>query len=421
MTQFDIRSPEFNDIRYSVYEELIKNDPVHWHEPMNSWLITKFSDIQMLAKSPKASTASLIDDKLTDENLELGEGTRQVLSVIRTWMIYNENPTHGRLRKFMNQSFKRDHIERVLPYIKDIINERLQRAVEHDNQTLELDIIDTFAHPVPAQILKDMLGLDEIDLEYFLTWSDSIALFMQDFVVSPVPNNETAKQTASDMEDMVQAFRSAIQLRQEAPKNDLLSFLVQQIEGDSPEITEQELCNQLIHLIFGGHKIPQFVIGNTLNLLFQHPDVMQKVLNDEITILSVINEAMRVEGPIQYITRHATEDFELRGKQIKTGDSLFLVLGAGNRDGEVFDNPNTFNPSAGHRNNLAFGSGAHVCIGTSLVVSELEEIFKALLGAGYSMLPQFDIQSPDWTHNATFHGINSMPIKLEPRLIDAAE
>ena len=412
---FDLSASEFNTVRYEQYAQLLAEEPVFWYEPMQSWLVCRFDQIQQVIKSGETTTDFLIEDKIRNCGDELGDGTREVLEVVRTWMVYNDGATHARLRKFMNQTFAKHHIDRVLPSIKDVINDRLDAAIHGQQGAIELDIVKTFAHPVPAQILKDMLGLDEISLDDFLVWSDSIALFMQDFVVSPIPNNEIAVQTAIDLKEMVAAFEKSIALRKQTPKNDLLSTLVAALETTPHEITETELCYQLIHLIFGGHKIPQFVISNTLNLLFQTPAVLNQLREGTISIRDVVNESMRVEGPIQFITRHAIADFEIGGKQIAKGDSIFLMLGAANRDPNAFEAPNEFAPSKKRRNSLAFGSGAHVCIGASLVVAELEEIFSALLGSGYEIEPLYDIDLPDWTCNATFHGINRMPIILTRR------
>lgn len=413
---FDLASPHFNLERYDRYAQLLSDESVYWHEPMKSWLICRFDHIQQIIKSGNTTTDFLIEDKVRNSGDTLGGGTREVLDVVSTWMIYNDGATHARLRKFMNQAFAKPHIDRVLPSIKDIIHDRLAAATKGQSGALELDIVDTFAHPVPAQILKEMLGLDEIPLDDFLRWSDSIALFMQDFVVSPVPNNDIAVQTARDLGTMVEAFRHSIALRKQTPRNDLLTSLVAALETSPHKLTETELCYQLIHLIFGGHKIPQFVIANTLNLLFQNPHVMQQLRDGTVSIRDIVNESMRVEGPIQFITRHATESFELGGKTIAKGDSIFLMLGAANRDPLAFDNPNSFEPAMKRRNSLAFGSGAHVCIGATLVVAELEEIFAALLNADFDLRPLYDIHAPDWTHNATFHGITKMPIAMVRQL-----
>ncbi|MCR8826539.1 cytochrome P450 [Pseudosulfitobacter koreensis] len=417
---FDLASSEFNSVRYEIYGKLLTDEPVFWYEPMQSWLVCRFDHIQQVIKSNESTTDFLIEDKIANSGDALGDGTRAVLDIVRTWMIYNDGATHTRLRKFMNQAFAKHHIDRVLPNIKQIIDTRFAQAIQGQTGPVELDIIETFAHPVPAQILQDMLGLDEISLEDFLRWSDSIALFMQDFVVSPVPNNDIAVQTALDLQAMVDAFRASIQLRKHKPRNDLLSALVTALETSEHRLTEDELCYQLIHLIFGGHKIPQFVISNTLNLLFQNPDVADKLRDGTVDIRSVINEAMRVEGPIQFITRHATTDFELGGKKIAKGESIFLMLGAANRDPLCFDQPDRFAPDLKRRNSLAFGSGAHVCIGATLVIAELQEIFDALLNSEFDLTPLYDVNAPAWTENATFHGITRMPIALQRKTASVA-
>lgn len=409
---FDLSSPHFHAERYGVYSYLLREEPVFWYEPMHSWLVCRFDDIQQVIRAGAVTTDFLIADKVRNSGDALGGATRAVLDVVRTWMIYNDAETHARLRRFMNQAFARTHIDRVLPGIKAIIQARLHAAVGHRRAGAVLDLVETFAHPVPAQILRDMLGLDEIPLTDFLRWSDSIALFMQDFVVSPVPNNMIAIQTARDLESMAAAFRQSIASRRRLARNDLLSSLVSGLDRPPAMITEGELCYQLIHLIFGGHKIPQFVIANTLHLLFQHSDVMQQIRDGAISLRDVVQESMRFEGPIQFITRHALQDFDLGGKTIRKVDSIFLMLGAANRDPAAFDEPNRFAPGLKRRPSLAFGSGPHVCIGATLVISELEEILAALLRSQQEIQPLYNLAAPEWSDNATFHGINTMPVRL---------
>lgn len=407
--QFKIDAPEFSEQRYDVYKYLRENDPVHWYEDMDTWLIMKHDDVMELSKSEKMVTDILVRAKM--ENDTSGdENVKTIVNNISQWMIYNENPYHARIRTYMNRVFKKEHIDKVIPEIKSIVDMYFDQYKGLE----KLDFSATLAHRIPAQILAKMIGLDEIDLETFLKWSDSIALFMQDFVVSPVANKEIAKETALDMEDMKAAFVKAIDRRIEEPQNDLLTDLALGIE--EYDISRDELVLQLIHLIFGGHKIPQFVMCNLLHCLFNNPEIIENIKNNDISYLrKVIDEVMRFESPIQYITRHASCDFELRGKQIKKGDSVFLMLGSANRDEDVFDAPDEFNPSRTKGKHTSFGGGIHVCIGAALVNAEIREIFRNLFESDVDIESDYDLSEPKWTQNATFHGLLEMNIRFKEK------
>ncbi|MFD2424215.1 cytochrome P450 [Ralstonia solanacearum] len=173
---------------------------------------------------------------------------------------------------------------------------------------------------------------------------------------------------------------------------------------------------QLIHLIFGGHKIPQFVLANTLHLLFKNPQYMlhgEEATFDKVSKL--VDESMRVESPIQFITRHAVDDFELNGQRIKKGDSIYLMLGSANRDPEVYSDPDTFQPYAPKRKGIHYGTGPHVCIGAALAGVTIAEILCSFLQATRSVEALYDLDHPEWTRNDTFHGVARMPVKAEYR------
>ncbi|WP_119344366.1 cytochrome P450 [Facilibium subflavum] len=409
MAAFNLSDIEFNEIRYDVYKDLRSKEPVYWYEPMKSWLVMRHDDITKLLRGNVLSTNFLIEDKLDSKKIKLDDNIIAIRDTIKKWMIYNDAPEHTRLRKYMNTAFKKVYIQNVMPNIETIIQSKL----ESSDIGNEFDFVENFAHPTPALILSKMFGLDEIDLDTFVSWSDSIANFMQDFVVSPIPSSTIAKETAKDLLAMKEAFQLAIQLRKEKPKNDLLSQLVKALGNDGSSIDSDDLMLQLIHLIFGGHKIPQFVMSNLLHCLLLQPNMLQAVLSNTSELLpSAIAESMRYESPIQFITRHAREDILLHGKRIKKGDSIYLMLGSANRDENVFHEPDVFNLNRPLNKHISFGSGIHTCIAAAFVKDELEAIFKSFFKGSSSIVVEYNLQSPSWTNNATFHGILRQPIRI---------
>lgn len=409
MTYFSLSDPAINENRYDIYADLRKKEPVYWYEPMNSWLVMRHSDIMKLLRSKQVTTNYLIQDKLENPKAKIDENVIEIKDTIKQWMIYNEGEQHTRLRKFMNMAFKRSYIDDVMPEIANIIKSQMSSV---DLTTL-IDFVESFAHPIPAKILCSMIGLEELNLDTFIGWSDSIANFMQDFVVAPTPDPIIAKETAKDLLSMKEALRSAIISRKLHPRSDLLSYLVAELEVNKAPITDEELMLQLIHLIFGGHKIPQFVMSNLMHCLFVRPELLNDVIKNPCELLDgAIHEVMRYESPIQFITRHATEDFTLHGKTINAGDSIYLMLGSANRDEEIFEKADTFDITRPKSKGLYFGSGAHTCIGAALVKDELTAIFNQLLVGTNSIEPLYDLENPNWTNNATFHGILDQHMKI---------
>lgn len=212
---------------------------------------------------------------------------------------------------------------------------------------------------------------------------------------------------------MKAALRNAIAIRKVSPKDDLLSDLAIATSQEQAAITEEELMLQLIHLIFGGHKIPQFVLSNTLHLLMLNPQFL-RLGQDTIyeDVLKAVDESMRLESPIQFITRHAVSDFDLDGKKIRKGDSVYLMLGAANRDSTVYAEPDRFMPGEAKRKGVHYGTGPHVCIGAALASVTIAEILTHFLKSLASVTPMYDLIKPDWTRNDTFHGVSTMPLSV---------
>lgn len=379
---------------------------------MNSWFITRFQDVSHLLRSGELKTSHLIQDKIN--NLKEGESAhfKEIVDIISTWMIYNDKPDHTRLRKFMNQAFMRKELDIIKPEIARITQDLILKIKAENNETV--DFAESIAHPLPAMILCKMLGLDESEVGRFIKWSDAIADFMQSFVVSAVPDKNISSVTKTNMREMFEFLHSVIASRRVEPKNDLISRLANSEKfTDEDMLSDSEIAAQTVHLIFGGHKIPQFMLTNMLHSLLTHPEQLKALKNDNTLLDNALMESMRFEGPIQYVTRHASIDFTLHGKKIKKDDSVYLFLGAANRDAEAFLYPDMFDIRRDNTgNHVAFGGGYHACIGAAFVRMELNVILDSIFSEFNEIEANYDLANPDWSHNPTFHGIKSMSLKL---------
>ncbi|AKH63652.1 MULTISPECIES: cytochrome P450 [Photorhabdus] len=413
MEQFSVYGDTYLNDRYSVYERLRNEAPAYFSKEMNSWFITRYEDVSSLLRSNDLITSHLIQEKL--DNLKEGESEhfKEIIDIISTWMIYNDRPVHTRLRKFMNQAFMRKELEIIKPEIAKITHTLIQKIT--DSGCTEIDFVEEIAHPLPAMILCKMLGLDESEAGKFIKWSDDIADFMQNFVVSSVPDKGVSDITKKSMREMFDFLFETIKSRRNIPRNDLISRLANSEKfEDGAMLGDAEIAAQTVHLIFGGHKIPQFMLTNMLHCLITHPEQMEALKQDSSLLDNALMESMRFEGPIQYVTRHASKDIVLHGETIKKYDSVYLFLGAANRDPRAFQYPDMFNIQREEKlNHVAFGGGYHACIGAAFVQMELNVILEGLFGAFKDIQSNYNIQSPDWSHNPTFHGIKSMSIKVK--------
>ncbi|PET76920.1 cytochrome P450 [Bacillus sp. AFS001701] len=408
--QFSLNSKEYYENRYELYERLRNDAPVFWHEEMQSWFITRYEDVSKNLLGDKFISSNVIPNKMS--NLAEGEDQhfKDIIDIIKTWMVYNDRPVHSQLKGYMNRAFLVNEIDLIAPEIQKIVSSIVDKVLEKNISSF--DFVKEIAHPIPAMVLCKMLGIPGEEVYRFIKWSDDIALFMQDFVVSHVPSKEISEQVRGSVREIWTYLSDAIAERRKEKKNDLLSRLISETPGEDGELTDDQLIAQTMHLIFGGHKIPQFVLSNTLHLLFKNQDVLEMLKNDMSLLPKVLDETMRLEGPIQYIVRHASNDIELHGQQIKKNDSVYFFLASAGRDERVFANPDKMDISRTGFRHVAFGGGYHTCIAAAFARVEIMEILKEVITRFPTIDSLYDLENPEWTANPTFTGMIHMQVKI---------
>ncbi|XRG79058.1 cytochrome P450 [Rossellomorea sp. GAMAL-10_SWC] len=408
--QFSLNSKEYYENRYELYERLRNDAPVFWHEEMQSWFITRYEDVSKNLLGDKFISSNVIPNKMS--NLAEGEDQhfKDIIDIIKTWMVYNDRPVHSQLKGYMNRAFLVNEIDLIAPEIQKIVSTIVDKVLEKNISSF--DFVKEIAHPIPAMVLCKMLGIPGEEVDRFIKWSDDIALFMQDFVVSHVPSKEISEQVRGSVREIWTYLSDAIAERRKEKKNDLLSRLISETPGEDGELTDDQLIAQTMHLIFGGHKIPQFVLSNTLHLLFKNQDVLEMLKNDMSLLPKVLDETMRLEGPIQYIVRHASNDIELHGQQIKQNDSVYFFLASAGRDERVFANPDKMDISRTGFRHVAFGGGYHTCIAAAFARVEIMEILKEVITRFPTIVSLYDLENPEWTANPTFTGMIQMQVKI---------
>ncbi|MEU7283420.1 cytochrome P450 [Streptomyces sp. NPDC045431] len=414
LEQFSLYDERFQDGRYEIYDALRTREPVFWHEETRSWFITRYVDVSAHLVGDAFLTGPLVRNKM--RNVPPGEEGRfqDIVDIVSAWMVYNDRPVHTRLRSHMNRAFWSREIDLIRPEIRRIVSEQLDLVLERTGGSF--DFVEAVAHPVPAMVLGRMLGIPAEEVERFIGWSDDIAAFMQDFVVKAAPDRETGARTRRSLREIVGFLTRAIEERRRSPRNDLLTRLVVRDADDSGgpgALTDAEVIRQTIHLVFGGHKIPQYLLSNCLHLLLAHPREFAALKADRARVSATVEECIRLEAPLQYVTRHAKDDIELHGRRIRGGDSVYFFLGAAGRDPEAFEDPGVFRPGRTGRRHLGFGGGYHACIAAAFARAEVEEVLLGLLDRMPGVAARYDLSRPRWTPNPTFHGIVTMPVEAE--------
>src|ERR1700704_542570 len=208
------------------------------------------------------------------------------------------------------------------------------------------------------------------------------------------------------MQDFFNYFNALIEDRRANPAEDLASTIANgTIDGDPVGIVEA--MSYYVIICTAGHDTTSSAMAGGVQALIEHPEEMQRLRDDPGLVDSAVDEIIRWTTPVKHFMRTATEPYEVRGHRFEPGDMLLLSYPSANRDEEVFDEPFRFDVARSPNAHLAFGFGAHYCLGAKLAKMEI----KALLTELIPRLRSIELAGkPDLTHTTFVGGLKHLPI-----------
>jgi cytochrome P450 len=351
---------------HDVWTRLRAEDPVAWFEPENLepfWAITKHADICEIARQPtifsSAQGITLIPKGAVIPPSEI--------------LVMLDPPKHGQVRRVANRRFtpramneRRDHIERISSQILD----------DALGSSGELDFIEQISAPFPLAVIAWILGVPSDDWTLLFDWSN--AVIGKEDPEYRLPG-ETAGQTAKRARGALRGYlQGLLDERRRDPQDDFMSELLEgEIEGQP--LTDDQLVSYCELLVEAGNETTRNAVSGGLVAFAEHRDQWDALKERPELLPDAVEEILRWVSPITHFIRIATEDYELRGKTIRKGDQVALYFASANRDEEVFDDPFTFRIDRHPNHHIAFGFGAHFCMGAHVARVELETIYRHLL------------------------------------------
>jgi cytochrome P450 len=198
--------------------------------------------------------------------------------------------------------------------------------------------------------------------------------------------------------------QSMVDLKRKSPSDDLATTWAND-DLDGERLTDDEINWFFLFLV--QEEGARVLLASGLQLLFDHPDQRDKLMSDiDGYLATAIEEMLRFSTPVPFFKRTVMEDTTIRGQHMKAGDRVVLFYGSANRDEEVFDNPNTFDITRDPNPHLAFGFGAHECLGKHLARVELAVMFRELLTLAPNIMPNGDVERM----KALVAGMYRMPV-----------
>jgi unspecific monooxygenase len=304
----------------------------------------------------------------------------------RNQMMENEPPVHTRLRRPVAKAFARGHIERLRPRVREIAADLL---VDLDPQGF--DIIEGYAEPLPVLVIADLLGVPRSYAHDLRDWSQAIVRMYE-----VAPPQETVDDAVRAAQDFAGLVRELVGERRAQPADDLITDLV------ATELTEDEVVAAVVLLLNAGHEASVNVFGNGLAAM------LRRGLRPGADVPATVEEMLRFDSALQLFERTAMEDVEVGDILVEDGQKIAALLGAANRDPEVFDQPDEFRVDRDPNNHLAFGVGVHFCLGAPLARMELAESLPAL----FETFPDLSLAGePESRGTFVLRGYRTLPVR----------
>ena len=391
-----------NNVMWSYFERLRKEDPVHYcKRPFDMgmgefldeeigpyWSITKYNDIMDVDTNHKVFSS--------EPAITLFDPREEFTTPM---FIAMDPPKHDIQRKAVNPVVAPNNLKNM----EGLIRERTQNVLDSLPKNEPFDFVKSVSIELTTQMLATLFDFPFEDRYKLTRWSDVATARPGDGII------ENDEQRYGELYECLEYFTKLWNERVNSePKTDLISMLAHNPLTRNME--PMEYLGNLILLIVGGNDTTRNSMTGGIVALNENPDQYEKLRDNHDLIYSMVPEIIRWQTPLAYMRRTALEDVEIRGKKIKKGDKVVMWYVSGNRDEEVIDNPNSFIIDRERpRNHLSFGFGIHRCVGNRLADMQLEILWEEIMKRFKNIKVMGE---PERVNSSFVKGYLSLPVKI---------
>ncbi len=317
-------------------------------------------------------------------------------------MLNLDPPDHTRLRALVSKAFTPRTVERLRPRVQVLVDEALSQADERGGR---IELVDALAFPVPFQVISDMLDMPTERASELRDWSQVLTLALE-----ASATDQDLANAGWAVEQIIGFLVPVIEHRRTHLGDDVLSALIV-AEESGDRLTLPELISTVVLLYVAGHETTVNLIGNGALALARHAD-QRSLWRSVGTVLdsNAIDEILRYDGPVQQTIRVPLVDMSIGDGVIPAGHRVLTLLGAANRDADVFDHPDDLrldrDSAARH---LSFAQGIHYCLGSALARLEAQ----VALGTMVRRYEHWEVlEKPSWRDRLTIRGVDRLVLGL---------
>lgn len=384
---------------------LRQHDPLRWLEPEGFdpfWNVTKYDDIkeiegrkQIFINDPRPT----LGPKGLTELMQQMTGRKHLVRSL----VQMDDPDHAKYRMLTQSWFMGANLRKLQADVDALAKMYVDRLVGFGG---ECDFVKDVAIWYPLRVIMSILGVPEEDEALMLKLT-------QELFGSTDPDVQRSFEPQDFLgvvEDFEAYFAELTRARRANPTDDVASVIANAAFDGQP-IPEHDANGYYMIVATAGHDTTSASTAGGLLALMQNPGQMEKLRADpEGMMPTAVDEMIRWVSPVRHFMRTATEDYEIRGKTIREGESAILWYPSANRDEEVFAAPFEFRVDRRDAKQLAFGFGAHVCLGQHLARMEISALFRELL----NRVESFELAGePQYTQATFVGGLKSLPIRFK--------
>ena len=342
---------------YPFYRAMRHSAPVYQVPGAGFFIVSRYADILHVLSHPKFSSPGSrlgVDTRAPDDVMEILSQGYPPMDTLLT----NDPPVHSRFRALVNKAFSARRVATLEPKIRQIANELIDRFIGDG----KVELVSQFAIGLPLTVIADALGVSHSDMDDFKRWSDDAVAQIGGMI-----GHQRQLECAHSLIEFQRYFAARLEERKSALRDDLTTDLLNaRLDGTKP-LDVAEMLNIIYQLLIAGNETTTNLIASAMMLLVRNPDQMRLVIEDPSLIPNMIEEALRLESPVQCLFRVAKTASEIAGVKIPEGARLAVMYASGNRDEAEFPDPDRFDMRrANARTHLGFGQGEHFCIGAAL-------------------------------------------------------
>ena len=378
-------------------------DPADLPPARGYYAVTRYADVAQISKNPQDFCSGQGSVSVRDMPPDIAE--------LFGSMIAMDDPRHARIRGIVSRRFTPKALEKLL----DSVDETAQEILDNVAPKGEVDFVEEISAPLPLLIICDMMGIPRSQYPEVLH-NSNVILSAGDPEYFPAGENPRDILIGAGM-SLLGLMNELAEERRKNPTDDLTSQLIHAgEEGEDDRLTPQELSSFFILLVVAGNETTRTALSHGMYQLTRNPDQREILKRDlEGVTPTAVEEIVRYASPVTYMRRTATRDgVEVGGQQFEEGDKFVMFYGSGNRDEEIFDDPDRFDVRRDPNPHIGFGApGPHFCLGAHLARREMNVMLRRM----FERLPDIEAtDEPERLFGALplVNGIKRLPVRFTP-------